>query len=43
MWDVKQIMADALIFNESDSDIVKESEDLVEFVTKELKSRKVKL
>lgn len=42
MWDIKQIKVDALLFNESDSEIVKESEDLVEFVASELKNKKLK-
>lgn len=43
MWDINQLKINALIFNEADSDIVQESKDLVEFVTKELKSKKIKL
>jgi hypothetical protein len=43
LWDINQILVDALIFNESDSDIVKESQNLVEFVTSELKRKKIKL
>lgn len=43
LWDINQILVDALIFNESDSDIVKESENLVEFVTSELKRKKIRL
>lgn len=37
------LLVDALIFNELDSDIVKESENLVLFVTSELKRKKMKL
>ena len=35
-------MVDALIFNEQDSDIVKESQDIVEFVKKEFKIKKLR-
>ena len=43
MWDINQILVDALIFNEADSDIVKESKELVDFVMKELRYKKTKL
>jgi len=43
VWDINQITVDALIFNEADSDIVQESRDLVDFVMKELKSKKIKV
>jgi hypothetical protein len=36
-------MVDALIFNEPESDIVKESLALVDYVTSELKRRKIKI
>ena len=43
MWDINQILFDSLIFNEPDSDIVIESQKLVDFVRKELKIKKIKL
>ena len=43
MWDINQINVNALLFNEADSDIVKGSKDLADFVLKELKSKKIKL
>lgn len=43
MWDINQITVYALIFNEADSEIVQESKELVDFVMKELKSKKIKL
>ena len=36
-------MVDALLFNESESEIVTESQDLYAFVIKELKARKIKI
>lgn len=41
MWDIRQIAVDALIFNEPESDIVKESEDLVDIVNDLLKAQRL--